>query len=525
MKQYLCLLSSNTKWKCMGIITLTLINALLSSVWPVRLREIYTSISSGDIRSAQQGLLLIVRLGIIYLGAECLLIVRRLMLECIISSHEVEIRASSVEKLLKMPVAYCAGWPSAERTAQLSQGIVGLSQLIKTICNEVFATIMTTLFTLTQVLLTTHWLIGCIILMYLACTLIISIFQIRSQNGIREKIVAQKTSLEGQISESITNLELIRGMNAEQYEKRRLYPSILQVSKTENYHHRYMGKFDCFKQVCKIIFQMSILMVGILMTLQGNMSASAVITSCLLSQQLTKPIDDVYRIMDETASSVVKAKVLLEVMINPQDIAFDLKGDMVDGTDNSILLDNVIITNPCEKQEDAKQLAWYDHLVIPTNCRVALQGPTGSGKTTMIRAIKRFYPYVQGNIKLFGQPLESYSQSDLANQICYIPQCTFFFIGSIRDNLSYSLNMDIKDSQLLDALSQACLLNELARGTNESIDVLALPVDEGGKNFSGGQRQRLALARAFLRTPRLYLLDESTANLYASTADHVLSNI
>lgn len=186
----------------------------------------------------------------------------------------------------------------------------------------------------------------------------------------------------------------------------------------------------------------------------------------------------------------------------------------------------MIITSPGEKPEECKPLAQYDHLVIPTDCKVALQGATGCGKTTMIRAIKRFYPTSQGHISLFGKPLELYSQRELADLICYVPQSTFFFAGTIRDNLTYSMDdCEVTDAQLLEALTKSCLLDELLQTMEHPEDVLNIHVAEGAKNFSGGQRQRLALARAFLKVPRLYLLDESTANLDAATTDRVLSNI
>ena len=108
-----------------------------------------------------------------------------------------------------------------------------------------------------------------------------------------------------------------------EYEKKRLLPSILKICRTEKRHHRYMGSFDCFKQLCKIFFQVVLLVASILLISNGKMSAGSVITVCLLFQQLVKPIDEVYRFMDETASSVIKAKVLLEVVASPSDEVFD----------------------------------------------------------------------------------------------------------------------------------------------------------------------------------------------------------
>ena len=93
------------------------------------------------------------------------------------------------------------------------------------------------------------------------------------------------------------NLELIRSMNAEEYEKKRLVPSILNISNTEKKASlKYMGSFDCVKQFCKISFQIILLIASVVLVSSGKMSGASVITVCLLFQQLVKPIDEVYRL-------------------------------------------------------------------------------------------------------------------------------------------------------------------------------------------------------------------------------------
>lgn len=325
MKKYLDLISARTKIKCVGVISLAIISSVLASVWPVKLGELYTDISNGLIGSVSQGAVALATFGLIYLFAECFTIVRRVLLDCIISTHEAEVRENSIEKLLKMPVKYTHGCLSGEKTAQINQGVAGLSQLIKIICNDVFATILTAVCTLVQVILNAPNMIALVMLVYLAITIIISVNQIKSQNGIRENIIKQKNSLDGEICQSISNLEMIRCLSAEAYEKFRLRPVIMKIGETEKKHHYYMGIFDCVKQACKIGFQILLLFISIIMISRKQMSAGAVITVCLLFQQLVKPIDDVYRFMDETASSVVKAKVLVDIAQNAVDPVYEIK--------------------------------------------------------------------------------------------------------------------------------------------------------------------------------------------------------
>lgn len=526
MNRYLKLMTNKTKLKCAGIIALAMISSVLASIWPVKLGELYTDISGGKISGVSQGIVAIATFGLTYFSAECITILRRVLLDCIIATHEAEIRETSVEKLLKMPVSYYAGCLSGEKTAQLNQGVAGLSQLIKILCNDIVATVLTAACTLIQVVLKAPLAMAGIMLLYLATTLLVSVFQIRSQNGIRENIIKQKNSLDGQICQSISNLELIRSMDAEEYERIRLQPAIHKVSATEKKHHRYMGSFDCVKQFCKIAFQVIILFASIIMVANGKMSAGAVISVCMLFQQLIKPIDEVYRFMDETASSVVKAKVLTEVMDSGEDSIFSVKTEVHSFSENDIVLRDVAIKNP----EKNKTLAYYDRLRIPGNKVVALSGESGCGKTTMIRSLTRYYPYTSGAISVFGNDLDMYSQRELTDKLCYLPQKAFFFAGTIRDNLVYGIERTVTDEEMRSALRKACLLDALIEkvskhSTTTVDDILSYEIGEGGTGLSGGECQRLSLARAFLRKPKLYIFDESTANLDAVTADKVLTNI
>lgn len=96
MKKYLSLMSKRTKLKCVGVIAMALISSLLASVWPVRLGALYTSISNGAIRTIAQGLAAILVFGLIYLASECITIARRVLIDCIIATHETEVRESSI---------------------------------------------------------------------------------------------------------------------------------------------------------------------------------------------------------------------------------------------------------------------------------------------------------------------------------------------------------------------------------------------------------------------------------------------
>ncbi|NBI56879.1 ABC transporter ATP-binding protein [Lachnospiraceae bacterium] len=524
MTKYLFIMSKKTKLKCVGVIVLAFIGSLLASTWPVRLGQLYTDISNGTISSISQGVIAVIVFGVIYLSAECITIVRRVMLDCIIATHESETRDFSIEKLLKMPVSYYSGCLSSEKTAQLNQGVAGFSQLIKIMCNDVFATVLTAMCTLAQVFLNAPRVMVGIMFSYLMLSVVISAFQIQSQNGIRENIVRQKNFLDGLIGQAITNLELIRGMNAEEFERNRLQPDILNISWTEKKHHRYMGTFDCFKQFCKISFQVILLVTSIRLISSGKMSAGSVITVCLLFQQLVKPIDEVYRFMDETASSVIKAKILLEVSASSSDEIFDIQSTEKTINNNDIRIENVVVTNP----EKERPIAWYDNIVIPCDRKVALQGGNGCGKTSLIRSLNRYYPHIQGRITMFGKEQETYSQRELADVLFYTPQSSFFIVGTVRENLLYGIERPVSDEELVSALRSVFLTGYDHKYTviqRDPMKALSSMINEKADELSGGMKQRLSLARAFLRRPKVFVFDEITANLDEIVTNDVLTNI
>ena len=524
MKKYLSLISKKTKLKCTGVILLAAVSAALASMWPVMLGNLYNGISDGAIKTITQGLSAVIVFGLIYLSAECIAIVRRVMIDCVIASHESDIRTRSIEKMLKMPVAYFSGGLKGERTAQLNQGVAGLSQLIKIVCNDIFATVLTAVCTMAQAFLNAPPVMTGIMLAYLVVTVLISVFQIRSQNGIRENIVAQKNALDGQICQSIGNLQFIRSVSAENYETKRLSPIIKKIGFTEKRHHRYMGTFDCLKQLCKVLFQVIIIVVSILLAANGAMPAGAAITVCLLFQQLIKPIDEVYRFMDETASPAIKAKPRVEVHSGASDEVYDIKSSDKCADNSGIHLRDVVVVNP----EKTKRIAWYENVFFPSGQITALRGANGSGKTSLVLALNRYYSIEKGCIEMFGKPQKDYSQKELTETLFYSPQVSFFVEGTVRDNLLYGIEESVSDERMIHALRMVHLTGTGHKDTVIDADpekALDSHISEKAEELSGGMKQRLALARAFLRTPKMFIFDEITANLDEAATDYVLGNI
>ena len=144
---------------------------------------------------------------------------------------------------------------------------------------------------------------------------------------------------------------------------------------------------------------------------------------------------------------------------------------------------------------------------------VGIIGGTGSGKTTLVNLIPRYYDATGGTVAVDGLDVRAYRGDDLQRKVGYVPQKAVLFRGSIRDNMRWG-KADATDEEIVDAITRAQGADIL--GAKGSLDAAVV---EGGKNFSGGQRQRLTIARALVRKPEILILDDSASALdYATDA-------
>ena len=139
---------------------------------------------------------------------------------------------------------------------------------------------------------------------------------------------------------------------------------------------------------------------------------------------------------------------------------------------------------------------------------VAIMGPSGSGKSTLIQLIPRFYDVTEGQVLVNGQDVRDYQLKDLREKIGYIPQKAQLFTGTIEDNLRYG-----KKNATQAEMEQAAEIAQAAEFISQKPKGYQEELAEGGSNFSGGQKQRLAIARAVIRRPEIYIFDDSFSAL------------
>jgi ATP-binding cassette subfamily B protein len=159
-------------------------------------------------------------------------------------------------------------------------------------------------------------------------------------------------------------------------------------------------------------------------------------------------------------------------------------------------------------------------LTIPAGTSLAIVGPTGSGKTTLVSLIPRIYDAAPGQVLIDGLPIRRFPLADLRRHIGFVPQETFLFSDTIRENIAFGA-----PHATLDQIQSAAEAASIARDIEDFPDSYSTTVGERGITLSGGQKQRTAIARALLRSPRILILDDALSSVDTHTEDKILNHL
>lgn len=184
--------------------------------------------------------------------------------------------------------------------------------------------------------------------------------------------------------------------------------------------------------------------------------------------------------------------------------------------DGSVVFDQVSFRYPKFKEDVLEDI----NLEVPAGARVGIIGSTGSSKSTLVQMIPRLYDAESGQVLVGGVDVKDYDPEVLRDEVAYVLQENILVSGTIRSNLRWG-NLNASDEQMIQALKDA----QAWEFVKDYPDLLDHPVAQGGANFSGGQKQRLTIARAFLKDPKILILDDATSALDMETDAKLRENI
>ncbi|HHV09329.1 MAG TPA: peptidase domain-containing ABC transporter [Clostridiales bacterium] len=308
--------------------------------------------------------------------------------------------------------------------------------------------------------------------------------------------------------ESLNGIQTVKAYNAErkvnletEIKFIRLLKSIFRLSWVSNLQGTFVGFVELTGGIV-------ILWVGAYNVIKGNLSIGQLITFNSLLMYFLDPVKNLINLQPQMQTAIVAADRLGEIL--------DLEPERVGGEDKKLIPEslrgNIWFKDVTFRYGTRRTVLEHITMHIKKGERIALVGESGSGKTTLVKLLLNLYSPEEGDVLINGNNVKDINLERLRDKIAYIPQETFLFSGSIMDNLTLGLD-DVTVEDAIEASKKA--------RAHDFINDLPLRyetrLEENGTNFSGGQRQRLAITRAILKKPDILILDEATSNLDSIT--------
>ena len=307
------------------------------------------------------------------------------------------------------------------------------------------------------------------------------------------------------IEENVRGMRVVKGFSREEHEKKKFHTAAEEICRDFTKAERIVALNGPIMQICLYFNMAFILLVGskIIITNHastidvGQMSSMLTYGFQILIQLMM--LSMIYVMLTMSAESVRRISEVLD----EEPAIHDPENALGTVADGSIDFENVSF----KYSEKAKKFALSDiDLHIPSGATVGILGGTGSSKSTLVQLIPRLYDVSEGSVKVGGEDVRSYGLHALRDAVAMVLQKNELFSGTIRENLRWG-SPDATD----DEITEACRLAQADEFVRSFPDGYDTKIEQGGTNVSGGQKQRLCIARALLKKPKILILDDSTS--------------
>ncbi|WP_374103722.1 ABC transporter ATP-binding protein [Micromonospora sp. U56] len=439
----------------------------------------------------------------LYLAASVLIWWQGWLLNGVVQRTVLRLRAEVEEKLHRLPLPYFDRQPRGELLSRVTNDIDNISQTL----SQTLSQVLTSLLTVIGVLAMMVWISPLLALVALVAVPVSVIVTQRIAKRSQRRFIAQwrhTGELNGQIEEAYTGHELVKVFG-----RQREVEAAFHAKNEELFRASFGAQFISGIIMPAMMFvgnlsYVAIAVVGGLRVASGTMSLGDVQAFIQYSRQFTQPLTQIASMANLLQSGVASAERVFAVL--------DAQEQSQDRVAPSRVTGRVEFAHVSFRYDPEKPLIDDLSLVAEPGHTVAIVGPTGAGKTTLVNLIMRFYELDAGWITLDRVDITSMPRDELRSRIGMVLQDTWLFGGTIRDNIAYG-RPDATEEEIL-AAARATFVDRFVRSLPDGYDTV---IDEEGSNVSAGEKQLITIARAFLAEPSLLILDEATSSVDTRT--------
>ncbi|MBN8583698.1 MAG: ABC transporter ATP-binding protein [Ignavibacteria bacterium] len=421
--------------------------------------------------------------------------------------------ADGIKHSLELPYQVFEDKRSGETLGVLQKVRTDVEKLIALAINIVYTTLIGLIF-VTIYSFSIHWVIFPVYALTAPLIAFISSKLSKRIKLIQKKIVGETTALAGTTTESLRNIELVKSLGLAGQEINRLNTTTEKILALELKKVRFVRSLSFIQGTIVNFLRTSILFLMMYLIFSRVITAGEFFSLYIYSFFIFGPLQELGNIINvyrETEVSLNNFKDIIETPLEKR-------------PDNPVSIGKIEtfeFENVTFKHQSASTHALEDiSFKTSVGQTVAFVGPSGAGKTTLVKLLVGLYTPQSGTVYYNGVPGKEIEFDNLRNQIGFVTQDTQLFAGTIKENLLF-VNPKATDEEIMDALNKAACQNLLARA-DKGIDTV---IGEGGVKVSGGEKQRLSIARALLRHPRLLVFDEATSALDSLTEEEISQTI
>ena len=421
--------------------------------------------------------------------------------------------SDGIRHSLELPYQLFEDQRSGETLGKLQKVRTDVEKLVSAAINVVFQTLVGVVFVVVYAF-SVHWLIAPVYFATVPLLGWLSSVLSRRIKAVQKTIVAETTALAGSTTESLRNIELVKSMGLGAQEVARLNATTDRILGLELRKVRYLRSLSFVQGTAVNALRTSILFLMLYLIFARQITVGQFFALWIYSFFIFGPLQELGTVINtyrEAEVSLANFQAILDAPREPRPVDPVEVGELT-----RLAFENVSFSH----QSVATPAVQGVSFEVRRGETVAFVGPSGAGKTTLVKLLVGLYRPDGGRILYDGQPHDRVDLERLREQIGFVTQDTQLFSGSIRENLLF-VRPDATDAECLEVLERAACEGLLARA-DRGLDTL---IGEGGVKVSGGEKQRLSIARALLRRPRLLVFDEATSSLDSLTEEEVARTI